>query len=202
MTNLLLKYLEGIKETISHLCGKPGAYVKNGRYILCGNYALVKLDIVGGKLTKMKKPGYILIDSADVDLLKGERFTITIRLANGETICVTSSRKDYMSFRKALEKKYGLNDKKFKRYIPINNNPLDLRRSNMKESGNKKIYIKNSSGTTGVGKMICRSKIYWIASINVNGKKMSRWFSVDKFGEKGAKDRAIECRKKLEDTIK
>ena len=66
----------------------------------------------------------------------------------------------------------------------------------------KKLRANNTSGLAGVSRQTNGKNTYWIAQTTTrDGKKLSRSFNVEKFGEKEAKHKAIEARKEQLATI-
>lgn len=66
----------------------------------------------------------------------------------------------------------------------------------------QKLRASNTSGLAGVSRQTNRKNTYWIAQTKTrDGKKLSRSFNVEKFGEQQAKHKAIEARKQQLATI-
>ncbi|WP_213937583.1 AP2/ERF family transcription factor [Pseudomonas sp. dw_612] len=66
----------------------------------------------------------------------------------------------------------------------------------------QKLRANNTSGLVGVSRQTNRKNTYWIAQTKTrDGKKLSRSFNVEKFGEEQAKCKAIEARKQQLTTI-
>lgn len=66
----------------------------------------------------------------------------------------------------------------------------------------QKLRANNTSGLAGVSRQTNGKNTYWIAQTTTReGKKLSRSFNVEKFGEEQAKHKAIEARKEQLATI-
>lgn len=66
----------------------------------------------------------------------------------------------------------------------------------------QKLRTTNTSGLAGVSRQTNGKNTYWIAQTTTrDGKKLSRSFNVEKFGEEQAKHKAIEARKQQLATI-
>lgn len=83
---------------------------------------------------------------------------------------------------------------------PLNNKIFNLRCvSQQTNLQNKCMQTNNSSGHTGVSfyerKLGIKTYQYWRARwFSLDGKEISRFFSVNKLGDAEAKDRAVNCR--------
>lgn len=56
---------------------------------------------------------------------------------------------------------------------------------------------KNRSGVPGVSRVLCGTGEYWKATVCIDGHTKARWFSVRKYGDDGAFERAVEARRRL-----
>ncbi|MGE8187579.1 AP2/ERF family transcription factor [Pseudomonas sp. NPDC086278] len=66
----------------------------------------------------------------------------------------------------------------------------------------KKLRVTNTSGLAGVSRQTNGKNTYWVAQTKTrDGKKLSRSFNVEKFGEEQAKLKAAEARKEQLATI-
>ena len=82
---------------------------------------------------------------------------------------------------------------------PSNNNYQNLRWTTLSGNGrNKSIAINNASGTSGVYYVNNRNE--WIASwCNKDMKRRCKSFSVNKYGDVQAKQKAVDYRKQMEE---
>jgi len=81
----------------------------------------------------------------------------------------------------------------------INHNPLDNRKINLRivnshvQMINRRIFSNNTSGTAGVSR---NGPGAWLSIwTDENGERHAKSFSVKKYGDEGAKQRAIDFRK-------
>ena len=87
----------------------------------------------------------------------------------------------------------------------INKKTFDNRKENLRDvtiqdnNRNTTKHRNNTSGKQGVDRCRMRGHSYWRASIrNDNNKRISKYFSINKYGDVEAKRLAIEKRKELE----
>lgn len=95
----------------------------------------------------------------------------------------------------------------------INRNGLDNRKFNLRQTDhqanmlNHKKFRNNTSGTTGVHRKTMKKRNgdprpNWVAFWYEGGSERRQAFSITKYGEEGAKRRAVEARKEAEKRLK
>ena len=193
---LLLKYLEEIKKILVELGCKPNKFSSKygNRYMVCGNIIVVEAKIIGISYLKYVKYGYFLISADDEKLLHDKKYIIFTGPSKNFNVGVKSSHSAQL-FKSALLETYPFKNNKSKYYAYINNNPLDMRRSNLEESINRKKRWDNKSGRIGV--YFDRIGRRWIATLTINRKQRQKYFSISKYGDK-AMEMAVNTRDKWE----
>ena len=87
----------------------------------------------------------------------------------------------------------------------INHHKFDNRFDNLRivtqqqNCRNKSMPSNNTSGKMGVYRKMENGMSYWVSRITANdGKRVSRWFNINKLGNDEAYARAVQSRKDLE----
>ena len=161
--------------------------------MICGDVIVVKAKING--FGHLCHDGYFLISVEDEELLRHSKFNIDMRIyGRNFGISVKTTNSAYL-FKTLVTETYPFKDKMTRHYVYKNNNPLDLRRTNLEESINSKKKITNKSGKTGV--CFDDTNNRWVATSRINGKKVYASFSTVKYGS-AAKKMAYEIRDKWE----
>jgi len=202
----IVRYSKQIKEIVMAQCKNPGEEISikdKNTYRICGNIAVVKAlikcpsDLFAD--LQIKNEAYFLIDADDIDLLNAYKYSITIRKKYLH-ISVSYSTDYYHLFMGLLNKKYPRTDPRKKGYEHINNNPLDFRKENLRESySGRKRHRENISGVEGVHKRKFKKGLsYWIATYKRANILKEKYFRIEKFGDDIALENAIQFRRSWE----
>lgn len=171
------------------------------KYILKENYYEMHIIKTDGE------EAVCLIDEEDYDFCKNINWTFRRR---GNHYCVKATTRPYANIhlhRILLRENISPNVV----VDHINRNALDNRKNNLRaasysiNSSNAKPRIESNSGIRGVYKRKARpgvAKESWICEWSIEGKRFSKSFSIEKYGEDEAFERAYNLRKEKEKELK